>query len=181
MPVQANDRTGLRLLSTKAFQQIEHGLYVALAALLCATSLLALADAAVTLWSGLGDWTGTISVFVVIDRLLVVLMLIEILHTVHVSVRSGALTCEPFLVVGLIASIRRVLVITLESSQVAQHGDISENGEKLFRTSMIELGVLGVLILVMVVSIYLLRRAHEVMPDEGPPHTGPVKGEPDSG
>src|SRR5580658_7333472 len=115
MPVQANDRTGERLLSTKVFQQVEHGLYVALAALLCATSLLALADAAVTLWSGLGDWTGTISVFVVIDRLLVVLMLIEILHTVHVSVRSGALTCEPFLVVGLIASIRRDLVITLES------------------------------------------------------------------
>jgi hypothetical protein len=180
MPVHDNERTSLRLVSTKAFRRVEHGLYVALAALLCATSLLALTGAAATLWSGLGDWSGTNSVFVVIDRLLVVLMLIEILHTVHVSVRSGALTCEPFLVVGLIASIRRVLVITLESSQVAQHGDVSENGEKLFRTSMIELGVLGVLILVMVVSIYLLRRAHEAMPDEGPPHSGPTKGEPGS-
>lgn len=180
MPSHDNEDSSVRLLSTKAFQQVEHGLYVALAALLCATSLLALVDAAVTLWSGLGDWTGTNSVFVVIDRLLVVLMLIEILHTVHVSMRSGALTCEPFLVVGLIASIRRVLVITLESSQVAQHGDMSESGERLFRTSMIELGVLGVLILVMVVSIYLLRRAHEVMPEEGPPHAGPAKGGPGS-
>jgi phosphate-starvation-inducible protein E len=68
--------------------------------LLCVTGLLALADAAATLWLGLADWTTSNSVFVVIDRLLVVLMLIEILHTVRVSVRSGSLTCEPFPVVG---------------------------------------------------------------------------------
>lgn len=161
MPVHENERTSVRQFSTRAFQQVEHGLYVALAVVLCTTTLLALAGAAATLWSGLGDWTGTNSIFTVIDRLLVVLMLVEILHTVHVSVRSGALTCEPFLVVGLIASIRRVLVITLELSQVTQHGDMSDTGEKLFRTSMIELGVLAVLILVMVVSIYLLRRGHQ--------------------
>ena len=41
-------------------------------------------------------------------------MVIEILHTVRVSFTEGALVSEPFLVVGLIASIRRVLVITLE-------------------------------------------------------------------
>ncbi len=157
MAVHENDNTGARVLSTWTFQQIEHTLYVALAVLLCITSVLALVGAAFTLWSGLGDWTGTNSIFIVIDRLLVVLMLIEILHTVHVSVRSGALTCEPFLVVGLIASIRRVLVITLESSQATQHGEMSDGGQRLFQTSMIELGVLCVLILVMVVSIYLLR------------------------
>ena len=143
----------------RVFQQIEHGLYLVLALLLCATIVLALASAAAGLWMGLGDWTVVHPIFVVIDRLLVVLMLIEILHTVHVSVRSGVLTCEPFLVVGLIASIRRVLVITLESSQATQHGVISDSGEKLFRASMIEMGVLCVLIPVLVGSIYLLRRA----------------------
>lgn len=141
MPLHENETTSVREHSTKAFQQVEHSLYVALAVLLCATTLLVLAGATVTLWSGLGVWSAMNSIFTVIDRLLVVLMLIEILHTVHVSVRSGALSCEPFLVVGLIASIRRVLVITLESSQAAQHGDMSEGGERLFRTSMIELGV----------------------------------------
>ncbi len=161
MSVHENEPTHVRVLSTRAFQQVEHGLYVALAVLLCATTLLALAGSAVTLWSGLGDWTGTNSIFVVIDRLLVVLMLVEILHTVHVSMRSGALTCEPFLVVGLIASIRRVLVITLESSQATQHGAMSDGAQKVFETSMIELGVLAVLILVMVTSIFMLRRARE--------------------
>ena len=148
-----------RWISTGLFLQIEHAAYLALGVLLCATALLALGGAAVLLWHALGDWTGTATVFVIIDRLLFVLMLIEILHTVRVSVRSGALTCEPFLVVGLIASIRRILVITLESSQQTQKGDWSASNEQLFRASMIELAVLALLILVMVASIFLLRRA----------------------
>src|SRR5437868_6199381 len=86
-------------------------------------------------------------------------MLIEILHTVRVSVESGVLSCEPFLVVGLIASIRRILVITLESTKGTQQGAGPEEVDRLFRTSMTELGVLAVLILVMVASIYMLRRA----------------------
>ena len=52
----------------------------------------------------------------VLDQLLVVLMLVEILHTVRISIRSHILVTEPFLVVGLIASIRRILVITLEAA-----------------------------------------------------------------
>jgi uncharacterized membrane protein (DUF373 family) len=138
---------------------VEHLLYLALGILLCLTAVLTLAGAAATLWQGLGEWTATETVFVVIDRLLFVLMLIEILHTVRVSVESGVLSCEPFLVVGLIASIRRVLVITLESSKGTQQGVDPEVADRLFRTSMTELGVLAVLILVMVASIYMLRRA----------------------
>jgi hypothetical protein len=80
-------------------------------------------------------------------------MVVEILHTVRVSFQSGILVCEPFLIVGLIASIRRVLVITLESSQAVEAAHVS------FASTMIELGVLAGLILVMVVSIYMLRRS----------------------
>jgi len=173
MAVHENEKTLVRTLSTRLFEQVEHGLYIALALLLGATTLMALAGAAVSLWAGLGSWTVTNPIFVVIDRLLVVLMLIEILHTVHVSVRSGALTSEPFLVVGLIACIRRILVITLESSQAAGHGEMSHSDEILFRSSMIELGVLAVLVTVMVVSMYLLRRAHEAAPTSDPREKAP--------
>ncbi|PPQ27145.1 phosphate-starvation-inducible PsiE family protein [Rhodopila globiformis] len=143
----------------RLFRGVEHALYLALGVLLCLTTVMALAGAAVTLWQGLGEWTATETVFAVIDRLLFVLMLIEILHTVQVSVEDGALSGEPFLVVGLIASIRRILVITLESSKVSQQGIGPEEVDRMFRTSMTELGVLAVLILVMVASIYVLRRA----------------------
>jgi uncharacterized membrane protein affecting hemolysin expression len=64
-------------------------------------------------------------------------------------------------VVGLIASIRRILVITLESSKATHEGNWTDANEQMFRTSMTELGVLAMLILVMVASIYLLRRTKQ--------------------
>ncbi len=145
--------------TASAFLKVEHGAYMALGLLLSFAALVALAGAAWVLVSGLADWTSTHSIFLVIDRLLFVLMLIEILHTVRASMRSGALTSEPFLVVGLIATIRRVLVITLKSSETTKEDTMTDMAEKIFRASMMELGVLAVLILVMVVSIRLLRRS----------------------
>ncbi|MBS0641954.1 MAG: phosphate-starvation-inducible PsiE family protein [Acetobacteraceae bacterium] len=144
--------------TTSLFVSIEHFLYMVLAALLVVTCGVGLAGAGLTLIHGVSDWTQTKSVFEVIDRLLVVLMLVEILHTVLASVRSGTLTCEPFLIVGLIASIRRMLVITLESTQAKPQTDLAMHAI-VFRDSMIELGVLGGLILVMVISIYALRQS----------------------
>lgn len=41
-------------------------------------------------------------------RLPFALMLVEILHIVHASIRTGVLRCEPFLIVALIARIRRI-------------------------------------------------------------------------
>ncbi len=174
MQQEATELTNWRPHSTRVFTLVEYCLYVALAVLLCATCLMALGGAGLTLWRGLLDWTDTDTVFEVIDRLLVVLMLIEILHTVLVSVRSGVLTCEPFLIVGLIASIRRMLVITLESSHAMQASSPTQI-ELVFRTSMIELVVLGMLIIVMVSSIYLLRRAHTFRDSQEARHEPAIK------
>jgi uncharacterized membrane protein (DUF373 family) len=143
-------------MSNALFQNIEHGIYVVLGIVLSLTALIALILAIETLWNGVMNWSGGSALLVIIDRLLFVLMLAEILHTVRVSITSGTLNCEPFLIVGLIASIRRVLVITLESSQ-ATPGSLTEH-QAAFQASMIELGVLAGLIMVMVISIYLLRR-----------------------
>jgi hypothetical protein len=52
-----------------------------------------------------------------------------------------------------------VLVITLESSQANQPGKWTQESQALLRSTMLELLVLGGLILVMVISIYLLRRS----------------------
>jgi len=143
---------------------VEHAAYVALGLMLCITALVALAGAAMLLVQGIADWSGTKTIFVIVDRLLFVLMLIEIMHTVRASLSSGSLSCEPFLVVGLIASIRRVLVITLESSDLSHNATGSPAAESLFRATMIELGVLGMLILVMVTSIYVLHQTRKRSP-----------------
>jgi hypothetical protein len=147
-------------ISIELFTHIELVVYVALGVLLSVTAFLSLGSAALLLLEGMRDWSGSRAIFIIVDQLMFVLMLIEILHTVRGSVRSGALTPEPFLIIGLIASIRNVLVITLKSSGVTAEGLASVEGEMLFRSSIVELGVLGALILVFVVSIYLLRRIH---------------------
>jgi len=132
--------------------------YSILAVLLFLTAIATTANAAKLLWEGLRDWTVVADTLRVLDQLLVVLMLVEILHTVRISIRSHHLVTEPFLVVGLIASIRRLLVITLEAASLTKGGTWSVDGASIFRASMFELGLLGFLILIFVFAITLLRR-----------------------
>jgi uncharacterized membrane protein (DUF373 family) len=145
--------------SGKAFLRVEFLAYLVLGCLLGMVALLGVYSAAAALWISILERGAALSLVVTIDRILLVLMVIEILHTVRVSFDEGALASEPFLVVGLIASIRRVLVITLESSQAHEPGKWTLDSQGLFTSTMIELGVLCCLILVMVASIYMLRHS----------------------
>lgn len=53
-----------------------------------------------------------------LDRVLLVLILIEIVHTVVLSLRSHQLAAEPFIIVGLVAVIRRILVVLSATATV---------------------------------------------------------------
>ena len=107
-------------------------IYSILAALLFITALATIANAGKMLWEGLGHWTIAAQTLLVLDQLLVVLMLVEILHTVRISIHSHILVTEPFLVVGLIASIRRILVITLEATNLTKGGTWSTDSATYF-------------------------------------------------
>jgi uncharacterized membrane protein (DUF373 family) len=133
-------------------------IYAALAILLFATALATIGNAGKMLWQALSHWSIATDTLAVLDQLLLVLMLVEILHTVRISIHSHVLVTEPFLVVGLIASIRRMLVITLEAASLTKGSVWSVDGASIFRGTMVELGLLGVVILILVFSITLLRR-----------------------
>ncbi len=87
-----------------------------------------------------------------LDQILLVLLIIELLYTVQVSFREHGLLAEPFLVVALIAVIRRVLVLTAEVPKLPQAG------EEVFRHSLWELGLLTLMIAVLVGSLISLQR-----------------------
>ena len=70
----------------------------------------------------------------IVDRLLLMLMIIEILYTVRMSLIEHQLCSDPFFIVALIAAI-----------------------PEKFNHHMIEMGILGGLILIFVVSLILLR------------------------
>jgi uncharacterized membrane protein (DUF373 family) len=141
------------------FLNVEVLAYVVLGVMLAIAVLVGVGGAAVSLWGAIQARGEGGALVVAVDRLLFVLMVVEVMHTVRVSFQSGRLVCEPFLIVGLIASIRRVLVITLETTQAHQPGKWSPDAQALLDSTVLELTVLGGLILVMVISIYILRRS----------------------
>jgi uncharacterized membrane protein (DUF373 family) len=143
----------------RIFLTIEILAYVVLGVMLALAVIAGVVGAGLSLLDAMKAFGQAEAVVVAVDRLLFVLMVVEVMHTVRASFRSGRLVCEPFLIVGLIASIRRVLVITLETSQAHQPGRWSPDAGALLNATMLELTVLGGLILVMVVSIYVLRRS----------------------
>ncbi len=112
--------------------------------LLAVTAFVTLATAGQLLWAGLSSWTVAARILPVLNQLLIVLMLVEILHIVRISIRSHVLVIEPFLLVGLIASIRRILMIALEAATLTKEGTWGDRRRKnIFHSLMIELGLLG--------------------------------------
>ncbi len=91
------------------------------------------------------------NVVMLLDRVLLIIIFVEVLYTVQVSLRQHVLQPGPFLVVGLIAVTRRILVLTAELPKMAK-----EN-EALLHNAIIELAMLTVLILALVMSLRFIR------------------------
>lgn len=86
-----------------------------------------------------------------LDEILEVLLVIELLYTVQVSFREHALAAEPFLVVAMIAVVRRILVLTAELPKLPQT-------QPVFSRSLVELALLPVMIVVLVGSLVALQK-----------------------
>ena len=138
------------------FTLIEHWITIGIGAILVVATLLLLTGSLAVVADAVKKWPETTGVFLIVDKLLFTLMLVEILHTVRQSISSDQIPIEPFLIVGLIASVRRILIVTVEVADQAKQAD-----QLHFEHSMIELGVLGALTLILILSIYLSRRSRK--------------------
>jgi uncharacterized membrane protein (DUF373 family) len=86
-----------------------------------------------------------------LDLVLATLMVVELAYTVILSLRGAVLVAEPFLIVALIAVIRRILVIT-SGHAVAGEGPVVASTQ-----SLLELAVLTLVVIAFVASILALR------------------------
>ena len=142
-----------RTVISRLFRLLEDIIFVGLGAVLAVCALYMLAAAAIGFSKHLFSMTLTSAAVVeLIEQLLLILLVVEILYTVQVSFREHTLAPEPFLLIGLIAAVRRVLVITAELSESRS------KGEEVFRFLMIELGMLTFMIVALVASVMMLRR-----------------------
>ncbi len=87
-----------------------------------------------------------------LDGLLLAFIVLELLAGVRATVAEHRLVAEPFLLVGIIASIKEIVVLTLEAQDTR-----GASGSE-FSDAMIEIGVLGGLVLGLSVASYLVRR-----------------------
>ena len=134
------------------FSLAEDTLYVGLGLLLIAIAFTLLITEIVYFAQYLSTWTLAENVVFLLDRILLIIIFVEVLYTVQVSFRQHVLRPEPFLVVGLIAVTRRVLVLTAEMSKLAKE---TQTG---FYNAMIELGLLTILIIALVICLRMLRQ-----------------------
>jgi len=130
----------------------EDGIYLLTAALLAATALILLATTGRSLIRSLRTGPVLLEALKALDSLLLVLMIVELLHTIRLFIVEHALVPEPFLIVALIAGVRRMLILTTEASQYIQ------NKPEQFRMAMLEMGLLVISFLVIAGSIFVLRQ-----------------------
>jgi len=141
-----------RVWVARVFTTVEDVIYVGLGLLLAGSAFILLVSGLISFGQNLMAGSLATNIVVLLDRILLILLVVELLYTVQVSFRERILVPEPFLLVGLIAVIRRVLVLTAELAQV------HDTHDDLFRRFITELGVLTLMIVALVVSLVLLRK-----------------------
>lgn len=95
----------------------------------------------------------------VLDTLLLVFIVVELLFAVRITIAKRELIAEPFLLVGIIASIKEIVVLSVKAADEIGKGTS-------FSDAMWEVGVLGVLVLLLGITAWLLR-LKEREPGEG--------------
>jgi len=132
------------------FGYVEDAFYVAVAAALAIAGVMlfgyVLYDFATKLIDG-GDLTNLILEF--LDGLLLVFIITELIHTVRAVIDEKVLVAEPFLIVGIVAAIRRLIVISAEAKDLL--------GKPEFSDAMVEIGLLTGSVLLLAAAIFLLR------------------------
>ena len=134
-----------------ALAGIEEAVYIVVGLLLLAAAVLVVVGTGSGLISSIRTHQSAVNIGVVLlDRILLTLIVAELLHTLRFVVLRGEIVVEPFLFVGLIAVVRRILIIT---------ASVASTTGRALTNQLLELGLLGVLTLALAVAIYLVRRS----------------------
>jgi uncharacterized membrane protein (DUF373 family) len=143
---------GIRKAVSTGFSAVQDVVYVALGVLLSVAAVILLVQGGRAIVEAATAGPSLRAIVTVLDRILLALMIAELLYTVQVSFRAHALVPEPFLLVALIAAVRRILVITAEFSAQDNESDVA------FLHVMGELALLTLLIVVLVGSLVIFQR-----------------------
>jgi uncharacterized membrane protein (DUF373 family) len=127
-------------------------LYGAVGILLATAAVLVLVGTVHELAEAISSGAGAVQTGVtVLDRVLLTLIIAELVYTLRFVLRTHEIVVEPFLFIGLIAVVRRILIVTAQFERLPAAGRALTN-------LLLELGLLGFLALALAVALALVRR-----------------------
>lgn len=145
-PPPAPVRLGNRLLVVA-----EDVIYVSIAVLLALGAIVVTIRAAGTLLDR-STQAGPDAMVDVLDSLLLVFIFVELLYAVRVTLKERQIVAEPFLIAGILASIKEIVVLSVKAAN-----DYIGKGPE-FARAMVEVGLLGGLIVLLSLAAVLLRK-----------------------
>ena len=155
VPDQHKDETDEKAegLTNRALRLVEDLVYALICVVLTGGALALLVKAGYDLATGIGAEDGIkTTISEILDTLLLVFILVELLSAIRTTLVERQLLAEPFLLVGVIATIKEIVIGSLEAKELAG------SDRDAFVDVMTEIGVLGGVLLVLAVASYLLRR-----------------------
>jgi hypothetical protein len=153
---QKGQKQRVRETTSDAFGFVEDALYVAVAGALAFAGVILFGYA---IYTFVKDFSVSILDSVtldLLDNLLLVFIITEVIHTIRAVIDEELLLAEPFLIVGIVAAIRRLLVISAEAKNLL--------GRPVFTEAMLEVGVLTATALLLTLAVFLLRRTSRSEP-----------------
>jgi uncharacterized membrane protein (DUF373 family) len=128
---------------------VQSGVYLVCGVLLIAAAGFTLVGTVTDVIEGADSRAVTDTGVFVLERILLMFIIAELLHTLQLVDFGGQILVEPFLLIGLIAVVRRILVITAEIEGKTSHEELND--------LLLQLLALGGLALVLALAFYLLR------------------------
>ena len=134
--------------------------YVGVAVILVAGAALLVGDAVTTFVDLVTEGEPVLAAATeLLSVLLLVFVFVELLGAVRKTLRERRLLAEPFLLVGIIASIKEIVVVA--GAERPKEGGFAE-----FRDGMVEIGVLSGVVLALAIAALLLRMREEKPAEE---------------
>ncbi|MCW2556417.1 MAG: hypothetical protein JWP55_381 [Mycobacterium sp.] len=136
-------------LADRVLSRLEDAIYWSIAVVLVGGSI-ALLVAQFNTMLRLRNTAASTLMLEVLDGLLLIFIFVELLYAVRACLRSHEIVAEPFLIVGILAGIKEIVVLSVEAATLLQKGPE-------FSRAVVEIGVLGAVVLVLALSAFVLR------------------------
>ena len=136
---------------SRTLRMAENAVYCVISLVLFAAAMVLLVEAGYHLFTTLPvDVSEAIQD--TLDTLLLVFILVELLSATRETMNQRKIVAEPFLLVGIIASIKEVVVLGIGAKEAVG------KDKEAFESSMLGIGTITALLLVLSIAILLVRR-----------------------